>query len=90
MSKSEAPTGMTVPPPDDEEEVDVDAAFEEEVTGKVSLDQLRLKRSVHEVELARTSITQKMRALRDRLERSRGYVWVDREHIARRSRPDFG
>lgn len=80
---------MTVPPPDDEE-VDVDAAFEEEVTGKVSLDKLRLQRSTHEVDVARTSISQKMRALRDKLERSRGYVWVDREHIARRSRPDFG
>lgn len=90
---SDAPPGMTVPPPPDDdgdEEVDIDAAFEEETTGKVDMDRVRLQRSAHRVAEAKSSVSQRMRALREKLERSRGYIWVDREHLQRRSRPDFG
>lgn len=88
MSDSDRPSGMTIPPesPSESESDDED----EEVTGAVDRNRVELERSNAELAKARSGISSKMRAIREKLERSRGYVWVDREHLARRSRPDFG
>lgn len=72
---SQKPTSSKPPPP------------EEEVTAKIEMDKELAELASRARAAKSSSISQVMKALRERLEEKGGYRFID---PSRRSRPDFG